>query len=165
MPSQVPPSIAVFGRRTKEDRWMAEQSTLGFGNAPGTRSDFRSICIAFAMPLRLFGRSAIQRTCEEQRIFLGIPHLEQRKSTMSWRSPVSQVGRSPEQLAVPYITTQQGAWHVSKGRVEDGRGIPRQGEASKVEYQEIFTEGSRVFRTKAIRGAPIGSACQKGKPH
>jgi integrase/recombinase XerD len=74
--------------------WMAEQSTLGFGNAPGTRSDFRSICIAFAMPLRLFGRSAIQRTCEEQRIFLGIPHLEQRKSTMSWRSPVSQVGRS-----------------------------------------------------------------------
>jgi integrase len=71
-----------------------EQSTHGFANAPRTRSDFRSSCIAFAMPLRLSGRSAIQKTCEEQRIFLAIPHLEQRKSTMSWRSPVSQVGRS-----------------------------------------------------------------------
>src|SRR5262249_33969083 len=78
--------------RTKEDRWMAEQSTLGFGNAPGTRSDFPSICIAFAMPLRLSGRSAIQRTCEEQRIFLAIPHLEQPKSTMSWRSRASPAG-------------------------------------------------------------------------
>ena len=58
------------------------------------RSDFRSICIAFAMPLRLSGRSAIQRTCEEQEIFLAIPHLEQQKSTTSWRSPVSRGGRS-----------------------------------------------------------------------
>src|SRR5262249_34871173 len=99
MPSRVPPSIAACGLRTKEDRWMAEQSTLGFGNAPGTRSDFRSICIAFAMPLRLFGRSAIQRTSEEQRIYLAILHLEQRKTTMSWRSPVSQVERSLWQLA------------------------------------------------------------------
>jgi len=73
---------------------MAEQSTLGFGNAPGMRSDFRSICIAFAMRLPLSGRSAIQKTSEEQRIFLVIPHLEQRKSTMSWRSLVLQVGRS-----------------------------------------------------------------------
>jgi hypothetical protein len=33
------------------------------------------------------GRSGIQGTCEEQRTFLAIPHLEQRKTTMSWRSP------------------------------------------------------------------------------
>src|SRR5262245_7428475 len=40
MRSRVPPSTAVCGRRTKEDRWMAEQSTRGFANAPRTRSDF-----------------------------------------------------------------------------------------------------------------------------
>ena len=100
MSSRVPPSIAVCGRRTKEDRWMAERSTLGFGSYPARDSGFRSTCIASATPPRLSGRSAIQKTCAEQRTSSAIRHLEQRKSTTSWRSRVSRVAPSSEPLGM-----------------------------------------------------------------
>src|SRR5258708_36740333 len=100
MPSPVPPSMPVYGRRTGEDLWLTERSMTGFGSAPARDSGFRSTCTASATPPRLSGPSAIQRTCAEQRIFSAIRPLEQRKSTTSWRSPVSRVGPSLEPLGI-----------------------------------------------------------------
>src|SRR5258707_5737476 len=100
MPSPVPPSMPVSGRRTGEDLWLTERSMTGFGSAPARDSGFRSTCTASATPPRLSGPSAIQRTCAEQRIFSAIRPLEQRKSTTSWRSPVSRVGPSLEPLGI-----------------------------------------------------------------
>src|SRR5260221_2026149 len=100
MPSPVPPSMPVSGRRTGEVLWLTERSMTGFGSAPARDSGFRSTCTASATPPRLSGPSAIQRTCAEQRIFSAIRPLEQRKSTTSWRSPVSRVGPSLEPLGI-----------------------------------------------------------------
>jgi hypothetical protein len=105
---------------------MSEQSTRGFANAPTTRSNFRSICIAFAMPLPLYGRSAIQRTCEEQRIFLGIPHLEQRKITISWRSPVHcWCSRKSQRCGLRCTRARRGEGIIERGAGVDSHLLPR----------------------------------------